>query len=650
MDQLVSNIYRHTSEGIVAYGNLWEPKYDEIAIEALIYEDDSLRQSLPGGKAAYIHWARLVQHLQPANRFAWNRWVWECAELWCDNKWFTVIGPSSSGKSCTFGVFALCDWAIDPCETTTVMVSTTLEMVKERIYKFAVEHHGYLPAAYKWDAPFVHNERQVQTIFRQATPLGILIQDIDNATLTGAGIKCVGFKAGESLETIKAQLGRHAKRNRLLVDELQGTSRAVLKLPVNFGASGKFKFGGFGNPSDYMDPLADASEPADGVAAWPLIDKKLRELSPDGEPYLTKKFKTKKGECLFLDGLECPSMREPALYPYLLDPAHVRETIKEEGINSAMVDTYIRGIFPSGSEATVVLDADEAAACQVAQTNVLWANQPDDWIALDLSHSGTDAKIARRLRVGMVDRPDGPPRECIKSVEFATIKTNSDTRIYGTISRQIARQVHALMIKWAVPINRVGGDSTATQGAALDAIEEEAGEIGIKRMSFAGAASDKPVKQGWPRLCKEEYANRASELAGIFRELCLSGMIRGLDAVTMQQAAQRRWLTPSEKEEEAKAAKQIDPNKRIGGKSCDELDTMLVGCAMLRDFAGIYPRSKVPLAHAAPEEKQWHGYAQRDSRRGGSRIAALVQGQGKQWGQPGHPSRTRPGFHPFGKW
>lgn len=645
MDSIVcsTNIYQHTKEGIIAYGNLWPKEHggrpvDEAAIEAMIYDSDALRLQLPEAEPKYVHFARLVQHLQPPDKFVWHRWTWECAELWCDNDWWTCLGPSSSGKSCVFGVFALIDWCIAPCDTVTVMVSTTLEMVKERIYLNVVKHYDYLPARYKWEQPFDNTDGagQVQAIFRQATPLGLLIQDVSKGTLTGAGIKCVGFKAGDKLETIKGQLGRHMKRMRLLVDELQGTNPAVLDLPVNMFASGDGKFGGFGNPSHYGDPLATASTPEGGAVNWPVLDKRLRLPSPhaDAGEYITKKFKTERGECLFLDGLECPSIREPEKYHYLLDPKHIAKVIRTEGLNSAMVDTYIRGIFPSGGTASVVLDADEAALHGVAAREVVWHNMPQDWISLDLGQGGTDAKAVRRLRVGKVMAPDGTLVNRILSVELHKIITDNALAAQVPITLQIARQVKLFMILWHVPINRVGGDSTATQGATLDAIETLTGTIGIHRIGFAGAASDKVVKEGWPRLCKEEYANRASELAGLFRELCLCGIIKGLDSETLQQASQRRWLLAEEKDDEDNvSAKQIDPNKRINGKSPDALDTMLVACMMLREAAGIFPRSG-PVLEAAPEiEDDWLKMASHDRRRGGGRIGLLVAGQSPGFGR-----------------
>ena len=600
--------YRQRENGIIeAYGAVWPVGTHPAAIEAGLYADDDLRSRVPDCQPRHLHFIRFCKHLVSDKVFLWHRWAYEGAELWCERGW-TCIGAAGTGKSAMFGLFVLADWLADPANTVTVLVSTTIDMLKARIWMYVCKWYEALPEQFRAGH------------FRQANPLGLLYvaeptEQVPNPQWLGAGIICVGFKQGDKEEVIKNHLGRHLKRNRIIVDELQGVNRAVLDIWWNMGASGQFKFGGFGNPQSMFDPLGEASAPSGHVSTLAAFDWLHATMMGSGHRE-EKKWKTRLGYCLMFDGLDCPTLDDKRFH-WLINQEHIDNARAAGGENSVLWYIFVRGIFPPTGGLNTLVSGKEITECGANETMVAWDGPTQYWLWGDLAHGGEDEAGVQRVRVG---RAVGG-RIMILLMERTLIEVDVKK---GLISQQIGRRVAAIAREHNVSVDRMAIDATGTQGASIDAIEVAMKAQGIVRIHASGPASkNMPVKLGWPQSCVEAYDNRAAELAGNFREFLRAGQIRGVDAILAQQASSRVTLP----QEEVGGVLKLHPDKKAGngGKSPTALDIVCIGCTALRERGGIHPGTGAALVLSVAGRDQWEKAASRLDIRGRGRLRSLLQ-------------------------
>lgn len=604
---LGGSFFRWNDGRLEAYGQLWPAGFDQVAVEGTLYAKDAVRAKAQGAKPKHEHFISFLKLLVPEQHFAWHRWAYEGAELFTE-RWWTCIGAAGTGKSAMFGLFALGDWLADPANTVNVLVSTSIDSLKARIWKYVCQWHE------------VVDERYRVGHFRQANPLGLMyIADPTEANpqpqWQGAGILCVGFKAGESSESIKNHLGRHLPRNRITVDELQGVNPAVLDLWWNMGASGEFTFGGFGNPQSMFDPLADASVPEGHGPRLKAFDW-LHQNMMDSGSRRKKTWKTEKGRCLMFDGLDSPAL-DDTRFAWLIGKEHI-EAARKSGENSPQWYAFIRGIFPPSGGTNTLLTPKDIQENGADGRGIVWDGPWQEWLWGDLAHGGDDDAEIQRVRVGMSGK-----MPMIEFFERQVLKIDMKS---GFISQQIARQVAQLAQQYGIPVSRIAIDATATQGAMIDAIEEKMKAQGIRRIHASGPASKRPVKFGWPQTCDEEYDNRAAEMAGNFREFVINGHCRGIDAVLAQQACSR--CTYPKEESKGKMKLHEDKKAGNGGKSPNALDLVCVGCTALREYADIHPGmgKAAPQLAASDIHVAWRAKAEHvDIRRRGHRLRTLLQ-------------------------
>jgi hypothetical protein len=608
--------YKQWTDGrIEAYGSLWPVGCEAPQIEAALYAHDRIRNKTPGVRPKHHHFEKFIKLVLPESIFDWHRWVYEGCELWCDEEYWTCIGAAGTGKSAMFGAFVLCDWLAAPSETVTVLVSTSLDSLKARIYKFVIAYHGALIPQYR-----IGN-------FRMSNPLSLQFLDeptdeVPQPQWQGAGVVCVGFKQGDSDQALKNHLGRHLPRNRMVVDELQGVNPGVLNIWWNSGASGEFRFGGLGNPQSMFDPLATASCPTGhtttlGAFDW-LHNTQMDHGKDENGHRRLKTWKTEFGRTLMFDGLDSPAVDDPKRFHYLINEKFIALARARGGENSNQWYAFVRGIFPPSGSGNTLLNAREIKETRSEEKDVVWDGPTLDWLWGDLAHSGEDDAVIQHARVGVVEGGS----HMIQLLERKILQVDLKK---GFVSQQMAAQVCAFARQHSIPAGRMAIDATATQGAMIDVIEQKLGSQGIVRVHASGPASKRmPVKLGWPQMCDEAYANRAAELAGNFREFVRCGQVRGVDPILAQQACSRVTLP----QEESGGVLELDPDKKAAnnGKSPNELDVVCIGATALRERGGIHPGDgKVAMAQDQSMEAWRERAAAVDVRARGNRIGRLLQ-------------------------
>jgi hypothetical protein len=124
-------------------------------------------------------------------------------------------------------------------------------------------------------------------------------------------------------------------------------------------------------------------------------------------------------------------------------------------------------------------------------------------------------------------------------------------------------------------------DVTSASGLA-DIIEQRWGGT-IKRVSFGGGATERPMSPKDKRPAKKVCANRVTELWYRVAKMVQEGLIRELDAETAREFCMRKMeLTGERKCVESK----VDMKKRTKGVSPDDADPVAGLADMYADTFG----------------------------------------------------------------
>jgi len=477
--------------------------------------------------------------------FRVNEWTERRVRAFCSEQFFTMWGPSSAGKSTDTAAMVLAHWLASPAETTCTVCSTTRPALVQRIFGEIVRLYGALknpPGRY----------------FSSTT--SIILGD-DN---TKNGIFGVAVLIGTIREAMGNIIGKHNRRNVLIVDEMQATREAAVAAVSNLQGGEDFHFVGIGNPESRLDPLGRYSEPVDG---WNSINPTMRE------------WKTKFGKCLFFDGLESPAIKEPLKYPYLLKQSDIDQRIKWYGENDPRFWAQTRGFIPPEGLPRTMFSESFFVKNEMMDKNTIWKVGCQTVAFLDPSFSAGGDRCALRIaRVGINDK-DKYIIELDDPVVIPLEMKPDEPLNYVTA----AKVTEICQSNGIDPIN-FGIDITGTQSALADIIEEKFGK-GIMRVQFGGKPTDLPISMEEDVPASTRYANRVTELWGTFYQYGRHGHIRGVDVETIKEFCSRLLLektNPSCLEPKTKM-------KARSGKSPDFADCGVGITALIRERLGIVP-------------------------------------------------------------
>ncbi len=569
------------------YGLIW-PKdtfNHEGLIEVALYGHDSLRKKCPDVLPKEDHLHNAIDLLFPKGVFVHHKDSRRIIEAWCNTNALTLWGPSSCGKSATIGMIMLIDLMVSPAETLVRCITTPLSEHYNRAYGAFLMWYKHLPEDMRPWTP-------------RKQPMGLFT----TTDTKNAGVTCFSSQRGDTLDDLKRRIGAHAQRNRIVVDEAQGCSDAVLALRINLGASGEYKEVFLGNPDSKASPLGKHSFPK--RLTWSQIEKE--------EPYEWETRNTVggiAGKCLVIDGRDCPSLTEPEKYPFLLQPAHVREITEIYGEDSLLYWTFVRGRLPPGGLKNVLMpDVDiEEKGCL---DTVVWDSAPEAYACGDFAPQGTDNNVLYLIRTGRAIT--GKFVIQLEERRYLYVDVTKPDK-----SQQIAEQVVQWLRNWDVPIDRFAMDVSGNQGPLADTIERTYGSFGIYRVSSEGGASKRVITHGI--MAKERYANKATEIAFNVELLMRHGQVKGVDDEIVKQMSTReltdrgRGLQVEPKEEWRLRNKQQSP---------DEFDALACGCTMLLERGLITLDGQRALT--APKNATWESWKKRDVRQRRTRMQRLT--------------------------
>jgi hypothetical protein len=517
----------------------------------------------------------IIQAIWPENVYAWHRWVQRRLKGTCVSPCVTWAGPGGSAKTTDAAVLGLEWWLEAPHETAVIVCSTTVKMLKKRIWAQMAHFHS----------------RMVERLGPQAGNLGELI---DSETMirwkqgdNKNGIFGLAVDDGPVEEAINNLIGIHTTRVWLILDEMQGVRDAIVNATRNMAKNPEFRFLGIGNPESLLDPLGRASEPEEG---WSSIDMGVTEWwKTKGVPG------TGGGICQFFNGMESPaddSEEERKRLYWLINKDWIEKDLKSVNGNSkdpSFLSQSI-GIWPGTGLENTVLDPQLITSFN-CQANAVWITKPTQWASIDPSFEGNDDKILQFGKRGQCQIEGSDKLRWV--IEFGDwIKIPIDTTSPRPIHYQIVDYVKKECQKRGIPPEEVAIDSTGEGGGLLAIFHTEWGAvIGVE---FGGNPSDMPVSETNPRPANEVYDRRVSELNLSLRTFASLNAIRGLSDKVCEQACARRTMYKGKKF-------QVEPKKEMKkriGRSPDNLDAACVGIDLCRQ-KGVVPSSS-PVSSNKP--------------------------------------------------
>jgi len=551
---------------ITRYGLSFPDYVNDLDIELWCYVHDQTPEK--GGLGKAEHFKNAVRMLFPEKTkrgqtlYVWHDWAERRMDEWCSQEFQTWWGPAASAKSTDAAMIALVDWYADPVNTTTIICSTTLPMLKRRIFGEMVKFHQI----YKATAPGIYMKSKTAIV---------LDPEKMETELEKAGIFGFAVQQGSREEAKNNIIGQHNKRVRLLIDEAQHPA-----LEVAFDAIANlekgcddFKVVAFGNPGSRLDPLGRYSEPAEG---WDSIN-------PDMDSW-----KTKRGKCIFFDGLHSPAMKDPKKFSFL---------VKQKDFDKAEYDSpdywqFCRGyVRPEGSSLQIISESFAIKNKMLEKPE--WVSDYRMGAGFDPSYSmGGDRRVIVPFQVGMSTWG----AQIISFLSPKQIEIEVSKLEEETFARQLAEKAILHCRSLGIKKRYFGMDTTGAQTILADYIDELWEDEGkIYRCEFGGKASDMAASEKNADPACDVYANRVTELWFNMVSFGRSGQIRNLPMEALQQFTIREMLATHQMRMRTNK-RQIEPKKimkeRTGGRSPDEADACCVGLDLVRQRMGIHPGMK----------------------------------------------------------
>lgn len=473
-------------------------------------------ETIPAIRSQYLK--RLHDILWPQDIITWNHWTERRFKIHAEG--WKFVGWSSGGhcgKSYDAAKIAIIEWTIDPKGTGILVVSTTMESVKSRVYGYILRllKEAAIPLQY--------------TRLTHPTPKIMYDKSDDLHSITVIAAPKGSGEDEKKKERIKNYIGRHPKRKFiLLLDECPDLDPVIVEAVPNLELGDvDFQLLGLGNADSRTDLHGGLCTPKDGWGSVHPDNNYVWETSRKG------------GICLFFDCYDSPAIRETdpekkkALSRIFLQEHQIREKELEYGSNSEQFWRFVRGFWRESSTDPIVVSEqflNEAGVNRVAEWSGLY---PMHFVAgLDPAFStGGDSCV---LRLGIL----GHTTEGKVVLDFKgdsllfrlAITANSNK----SADLQIAEQVIEILNKFKVDVGSLAVDATGQGRGLAEVIRLKAGSLKPPLKIYSTKVGHTAVKS-FDVIIKTSH-----DLWFSFRDFMSHGQIQGLDKKTYSQLSTRR--------------------------------------------------------------------------------------------------------------
>lgn len=605
-----SEIQEYLKDGYVQkYGILWPPQqglpYPDWMIERDCYRHKNGENDSPDWQGEAFHLKRLMEiilgHSEAVQPFEMNPNTEQIIEDYCENKWLSVVGHASSGKTRCAAAIGVIEFIIDPEHTGVSVISTTIPDGKRRIWAdvsrcwndacmFFARFFGSTTHSYEEMEKFMPGELLPSVSM-------IRFRDPQTGRIDEArGLVLAPAKENDADTGIGRMKGFKAERTIILLDEASDISPRIVEAVESNMEAGcdEFKCVSTLNANDPTDTGGNLCEPEDG---WGSID--VDNLD---------KWKTKRGTCRRIDAEKSPNVllaREGLIEPHQkrwngLISMEILEK-KRADLSGPQFARQFRSRWPMEGTKDCMYSLDflrSHGALMPAKwkeiTNLVGGADPA-W-----SHDGDRFPIVR-LNVGIDDRD----RLIVEfhSHNYLDVEVVADQDRRTFLANKLKKNCEsAENYRLRVDIKLLGLDTTG--GGAFFATDvANVWGNGFHRVGFKDSPSDKPATSDDNRTCKERFGTRRDEIWAIGMELIRGGQIKGLNRC-QELLKQIKDATYEEKNKKIYVEDKKSMKKRLG-YSPDLADAFFIALDVARQILGLTPCNKVrkarPVTTAKPE-------------------------------------------------
>lgn len=483
-----------------------------------------------------------------------------------------LTGCAGAGKTQASGLYAVAWWACDPKNSIAILTSTTIGMVRHRIWP-VISH-------YRDQAYDLMTGQKIEFGHMVESQLELRAEKGD----AKHAIFALAVAHGETQKAIQNLKGMHAPRILLIVDEANGTPEAILEnIPNLRKAARDMTVIIIGNPASRLDPHGRALTPDEG---WGIFNEDLIEWKTKSIPG----WQLDSGIALRFDGRHSPNVVSGKnLHPYIYSVEDWK--IAQENINTFAYWTQDRGMHPPEGFSNTVFNEQLFWRCIGDDPHFTFNSERMRLGFLDPAFGG-DACI---LQFGEMGDVDG--KKCLQLTDWLEVPIDPNANTYD-VDYQIARRVQQECITRRVLPNCFGLDATGI-GRGVAAILAAEWSPQIHYMNWGTSATERPSAQNDGRPSREVYANFVTELWYSVREGLETGQIKGFSNEGISQACSRMFKMSGKKY-------QVEPKDEMRARlrfSPDEFDA-ICGCWEVARKNGLEISGKIAQMQTISWERQ----------------------------------------------
>jgi len=481
-------------------------------------------------------------------------WAESMIQAVIQNKYVSIGGAASSGKSHTMAAWGILNWLAAPRDTLVLLTSTTLREARKRIWGSVISLLTVLEGA----------------PFKIRDSIGNVAYVNENGTLIEkAGLSLIAAERSKTREAVGKFIGIKQKNVILIADELSELSTAILQAGLsNLSKNPSFSLVGLSNPASRWDAFGEWSEPAQG---WDSIDPNIDETWKTKWGGLYKRY----------DGERSPNIiAGETVYPWLPTEEKIEEDKALLGQESRGYYRMVRAVFFDSDETDGVY-TDAELVKSGAMGNIEWEGTPTPIAGCDPAFTnGGDRTILYTGHVGY-DKSG----QFVCQLGEAISLTDDATNKAVPRSYQIVQQIKDECKKRKIIPANLGIDSTGAGSPLADILAAEFGDD-ILRVSFGGKASDKRVSTNSKLIGNELYVNRVTELWFVGKEFCRTKQLFGITNELAQEVVGRKYDMVKGSTLRMKLESKPDYKNRLG-KSPDLADAAFICIDVARQRHGL---------------------------------------------------------------
>jgi hypothetical protein len=478
-------------------------------------------------------------------RVVWNGWteriLMDLIAERGEKRFVSLAGCSSSGKSDSVALFGLMSYWSRPSDTYFVVMSTTKQDARMRIWKSVTQLWGQ---AERMGCPgkLIDSDGYIKGV----DGLGRLTRN------TGIVLKAAGKADGE--EASKELLGIKNPQVIIGADEMNELHPGILKTASeNVTSNETVVFAGMANPDKLTDPFADLSEP---VSGW----KSITEAD--------ETWKTKFGICRRFIAEKSPRITEPDGERFYWQPDQAycdRIASQRGGKKSRGYYRFVKAFWcPDGAANSIYSEVEFLAGCALEEREPRWDEQPVVLSAIDPSFSRDgDRSQAGHAKLGKVDG-----RTHMHICHEYTIEDDVQNKTVP-LTHQVVRGWKKCSEEWGVrPLHAIMDNTGA--GTPFGHVVDLEWSPAVQKVNFQGKASDRTI------VFRNEdvgFYNKNSELWIQPKEFIRSNQISGISKETMAELVEREY---HEKEGRTLRVESKEEAKKRLKRSPDRADVFLL--------------------------------------------------------------------------